>query len=84
MPLYEKLSKENQEELRRELQIELARAKISSAITLPNEVSVEKLIPITGSLTEASVFYAIQEVQYAVVLISVTIVSGLERRQKVA
>jgi hypothetical protein len=81
-PLFEKLSKADQEEFSRELRLELARAKIGSGVKLPNEVTIEKLIPITDSLTEASLIDAIQEVQFAVVLVSVTITLGIERRQK--
>jgi hypothetical protein len=79
--LFEKLSKSDQVAVSREVQIELARAKVGSVIDLPNRVTVEKLIPITDSLTEASLVDAILGVQFAVVLITFTIVFGIERRQ---
>jgi len=80
--IWEQLSPADQNTFRRELSLELAKAKIGNIANLPNTITIEKLMPITETLTEASLVNAIQEVQFAMVLVGTTVTLGLERRKK--
>lgn len=68
LPLYEKLEQVNQDDLVRELRLELARAKIGGVVNLPESVIIERLVPITDSLTESAFLDEIQDMQFSVIL----------------
>jgi len=75
---YEKLSELQRGELIHKLQLELARAKVSCAIDFSSSTTIEKMVPITQTLTEAELMNAIQEVQFGMVLFSAAVALALK------
>ena len=78
---YEALADPQQKEIINEVALELARAKITSAINLADTSEIERLLPITNALNEAGFINTIQEMALAMVLFGTAVARALDRRK---
>ena len=76
------ITKEQDDRLRRDLGLELARMKMVYRFPEPLTVSVRKVVPITDGLTEHDFLTALDDVDFALTLVNHTMLASVDKVSK--